>query len=394
MSRSRSPRRPSPTNTPTPVDLQLLRLVEAGVGGRGRQRAGGRADVAVAALGARDARLGPPRPPMAAEAVPPGAEFEPVSPLDVPAFLRRQPRDKSGRQGPDRERRPRRRTQASDGSGGRSRAWYTAVYPRHAGAAASERQRPRIAHDRRRHRRVVAGVRTRSGIHEVLATARTRTRRLLAREVGYVRKPHGGRLRVALAFPNTYFVGMSNLGFQTVYRLFNDLDDVVCERVFLPPKQELAEQLASGAPLLTLESQTPVARLRRARVLGVVRVGLHERRSRCCGSPACRVARRARTPHDPLVVDRRRRDVREPRAAGAVRRRDRRRRRRSADPVARCGDSARPTDRDDLLRRLAAERGFYIPSFYDVALRGRRDDRGVRADAGHRRAAGREEGGA
>src|SRR4029077_5012717 len=59
-------------------------------------------------------------------------------------------------------------------------------------------------------------------------------------------------------FPNTYYVGMSSLGFQTVYRLFNDLDDVVCERVFLPAKQELQAQLASGAPLLTLESQTPV----------------------------------------------------------------------------------------------------------------------------------------
>ena len=88
---------------------------------------------------------------------------------------------------------------------------------------------------------------------------RERARQILARETGYVQKPHGGRLRVALAFPNTYWVGMSSLGFQTVYRLFNDLDDVVCERVFLPPKQELRDQLASRAPLLTLESQTPVA---------------------------------------------------------------------------------------------------------------------------------------
>src|SRR6187455_2260730 len=80
----------------------------------------------------------------------------------------------------------------------------------------------------------------------------------LSKETGYIRKPHGGRLRVALAFPNTYWVGMSNLGFQTVYRLFNAQDDVVCERVFLPPKQELSELVASKAPLLTLESQTPV----------------------------------------------------------------------------------------------------------------------------------------
>ena len=85
-----------------------------------------------------------------------------------------------------------------------------------------------------------------------------RARELLAKEVGYVRKPHGGRLRVALAFPNTYFVGMSNLGLQTVYRLFNAEAAIVCERVFLPPKTELEAQLASGAPLVTIESQTPV----------------------------------------------------------------------------------------------------------------------------------------
>jgi radical SAM superfamily enzyme YgiQ (UPF0313 family) len=87
---------------------------------------------------------------------------------------------------------------------------------------------------------------------------RDRAADTLAREVGFVQKPHHGRLRVALAFPNTYFVGMSSLGFQTVYRLFNGPDDVVCERVFLPPKGDLQTQLASGAPLLTLESQTPV----------------------------------------------------------------------------------------------------------------------------------------
>src|SRR5258706_1943075 len=84
-------------------------------------------------------------------------------------------------------------------------------------------------------------------------------RDVLSKEVGYIRKPHGGRLRVALCFPNTYFVGMSNLGLQTVYSLFNAQPDIVCERVFLPPKQELAAQLQSGGPLLTLESQTPVA---------------------------------------------------------------------------------------------------------------------------------------
>src|SRR5476649_2997640 len=85
-----------------------------------------------------------------------------------------------------------------------------------------------------------------------------RARLTLSKEVGYISKPQGDRLRVALAFPNTYWVGMSNLGFQTVYRLFNDQADIVCERVFLPPKQELAELVASKTEIVTLESQTPV----------------------------------------------------------------------------------------------------------------------------------------
>ena len=83
-------------------------------------------------------------------------------------------------------------------------------------------------------------------------------RALLAREVGTIRKSHAGRLRVALAFPNSYFVGMSNLGLQTVYTLFNADERVVCERVFLPPKSEIAGRLARREPLLTIESQTPV----------------------------------------------------------------------------------------------------------------------------------------
>src|SRR4029078_5811904 len=86
---------------------------------------------------------------------------------------------------------------------------------------------------------------------------RERALAILAKEVGYVKKPHGDRLRVPLAFPNTYWVGMSNLGFQTVYRLFNREDDIVCERFFLPPKTELAEVSAAQAAVLTRGSQTP-----------------------------------------------------------------------------------------------------------------------------------------
>ncbi|HXV60041.1 MAG TPA: radical SAM protein [Vicinamibacteria bacterium] len=85
-----------------------------------------------------------------------------------------------------------------------------------------------------------------------------RLRRRLAAEVGAIAKPHDGKLRIALAYPNRYYIGMSNVGFQAVYRFWNELPEVVCERVFLPDREEMKEHLRAGVPLLSLESQTPV----------------------------------------------------------------------------------------------------------------------------------------
>ncbi|MEQ1758256.1 MAG: radical SAM protein [Vicinamibacterales bacterium] len=179
-----------------------------------------------------------------------------------------------------------------------------------------------------------------------------------------MRKPHGGRLRIALAFPNTYFVGMSNLGFQTMYKLFNQEDGIVCERVFLPPKTELAEQVRTGAPLLTIESQTPVREFDilafsvsfewdYTNVVSLLRLaGLAPRAD-------------VRTHHDPLVM-----------IGGAVTFVNPEPLAPFADVIAAGeGEALVPSlltafkaasDRDELLRLLTAERGFYIPSFYDV----------------------------
>ena len=85
-----------------------------------------------------------------------------------------------------------------------------------------------------------------------------RTRERLSKEVGTIYKSHAGNIRFALAFPNTYYVGMSSLGFQIVYRLLNDIDGSMCERAFLPDQPELAELRRTGASLLTMETQTPV----------------------------------------------------------------------------------------------------------------------------------------
>ena len=62
-----------------------------------------------------------------------------------------------------------------------------------------------------------------------------RTRDRLSREIGTIRKDWGGRLPIALIYPNTYRIGMCNLGFQALYGLFNAHPDVVCERAFAEP---------------------------------------------------------------------------------------------------------------------------------------------------------------
>ncbi len=63
-----------------------------------------------------------------------------------------------------------------------------------------------------------------------------------------------GRRRWSLIYPSPYAVGMSSLGFQTVYRLLNALPDTVAERAFLP-EADLPER----APLWTYESGRPAA---------------------------------------------------------------------------------------------------------------------------------------
>lgn len=82
----------------------------------------------------------------------------------------------------------------------------------------------------------------------------------LAREKGAVQKDWGGRISLALVYPNHYRVGMSNLGFQVVYDLFNKRDDVVAERVFLPEDREISLYLKTGKGLISLESQSVLQR--------------------------------------------------------------------------------------------------------------------------------------
>jgi len=83
-------------------------------------------------------------------------------------------------------------------------------------------------------------------------------KQLLADERGTIYKPHGHSLKFALAFPNTYRLGMSNLGYQLVYRLLNERADTVCERTFLPDPADEQEHRKTHTPLFSWESARPV----------------------------------------------------------------------------------------------------------------------------------------
>ncbi|MDX1778656.1 MAG: radical SAM protein, partial [Thermodesulfobacteriota bacterium] len=83
-------------------------------------------------------------------------------------------------------------------------------------------------------------------------------RRLLSLEKGTIKKSWEGKSSVVLAYPNRYFLGMSNLGFQSTYQLFNNLPNTVCERAFLPEQDEQHEFIRSQTPLCSFESLRPL----------------------------------------------------------------------------------------------------------------------------------------
>jgi radical SAM superfamily enzyme YgiQ (UPF0313 family) len=167
----------------------------------------------------------------------------------------------------------------------------------------------------------------------------------LAAEDGWVLK-RGAQLRIALCYPNTYAIGMANLGFQAMYEIFNGIPEVSCERVFLPdsvrsptvregnsrrqahpngrgsdtkhprngsgydqamPRRrsetidEMQEYERTRTPLLSLESQTPV------RDFDVIAFSIsfetdYINMARMLQMSGVPVWSKDRTKHDPLIV--------------------------------------------------------------------------------------------
>jgi radical SAM family uncharacterized protein/radical SAM-linked protein len=83
--------------------------------------------------------------------------------------------------------------------------------------------------------------------------------RYIGGEIG-ARRKESAELRIALAFPDAYEIGMSHHGYQVLYAALNDLPWCAAERVYAPWPDMEAELRARGLPLFTLETQTPLAR--------------------------------------------------------------------------------------------------------------------------------------
>ena len=192
-----------------------------------------------------------------------------------------------------------------------------------------------------------------------------RYRKIKSEEAGLVyHKPHGLGLDVALAYPNTYYIGMSNLGFQSVYQLFNSYNGINCERVFVPDPDIERELERTRGSLLALESETPVSEF------DILAISVSFETDYLNIPKLLRMSRlpvlaEERNEWHPLVV-----------MGGAAAFLN-------PEPVAPFVDVVcvgegevlvpslikvmnEASSRDDLLERLTREPGFYVPKFYDV----------------------------
>ncbi len=83
--------------------------------------------------------------------------------------------------------------------------------------------------------------------------------RYIGNEVNMVRKnPDEVEIRFAMCFPDVYEIGMSHLGIQILYDMFNQRQDVYCERVYSPWSDLHKIMKEQKIPLFTLETQSPV----------------------------------------------------------------------------------------------------------------------------------------
>lgn len=95
-------------------------------------------------------------------------------------------------------------------------------------------------------------------LHRILPTVQ-KPARYTGGEFNEIQKdPAQVRVNIAFCFPDTYEIGMSNVGMRILYGVMNQMEGVWCQRVFAPWSDMEAAMRASGLPLWALESRTPV----------------------------------------------------------------------------------------------------------------------------------------
>lgn len=82
--------------------------------------------------------------------------------------------------------------------------------------------------------------------------------RYIGRELGAIIKKPAGQVSIALAYPDLYEVGLSYVGGQILYHLFNARPDAVAERVYAPAEDAERLMREEGIPLFSLETQRPI----------------------------------------------------------------------------------------------------------------------------------------
>ena len=83
--------------------------------------------------------------------------------------------------------------------------------------------------------------------------------RYIGGEVNMVKKnPNDVDIRFAMCFPDVYEIGMSHLGIQILYDMFNKREDTYCERVYSPWPDLDKEMRENNIPLFALETQEPI----------------------------------------------------------------------------------------------------------------------------------------
>ena len=92
------------------------------------------------------------------------------------------------------------------------------------------------------------------GLHQILMNVQKPARYTGGEYNQIVKDRDSVRQRIALCFPDTYEIGMSNLGMRILYGVFNECSDIWCERVFAPWRDMQQQMREHGIPLFGLES--------------------------------------------------------------------------------------------------------------------------------------------